>query len=942
MMNIAEMLKPLTFQDENSNRQGRILHIILWSLLFLAITYLIFSLIFSPQTAAQDLIISGVGILVNIFLLVLLRQGHLHLASILQVACFWSLFTVIAFSLDGILGPAYMMGYILVILVAGILLGGPGALVMTILSLLSGLALVYFQENELLPFRTIPNITGLWIASAFIFPMCAILQYLAAQALRRAVSRSQESENEYRRILDSIQDAYYRSDLQGRLVMASPSFLDLFGYNEMDEILGQNLADHYYPDPADREKFLQAMEANQEVRNYFETLKRRDGSLITVSTASHYINDSQGKRVGIEGIIRDVTELMFVEKQRRESEAAYRILFEENPLAAIVTDYSGICVDVNPTLCTIFGVSREEIVGTSVFDLGVIPEKELKKLFELGLEQGGLLKQHEVVLNLKKDRAVHVLISSKPIIYHSEPHILAIFNDITRRVEAEKALRESETRFRSLSDATLEGVMVHRKGVILDVNRKFAEIFGYENPEELIGKNGYQFLLTPASGEEVNRRTRHNPDGVFEVEGVRKDGSIFPGETQSRDIHFRGEKARVVSMRDISLRKITEAELRRLNRALRTISKCNEALVRSGNQEDLLREICKTIVDVGEYQVACIKLVQKDGEDAYRSIFSFSYSSQAAQDGEHPALFDCWEQFSDSLHVMIADRQAVFLNRQDERQESTILDHLPEMFSSLAIIPLYFEDLVLGLLVIISSRADAFDAEETNLISDMAADLSYGLHAQLVRQERNDFLEKLEVTNRELAHSYDATLEGWSNALELRERETAGHSQRVVQLTQNIARELGIPEADLPYLRMGALLHDIGKMGIPDAILLKPGPLDEGEWITMRQHPQYAYDLLKGIPQLQPALEIPLFHHERWDGSGYPQKLAGENIPLSARIFAVVDVWDALISARPYRPAWNHEEALNYILDQSGKLFDPQVVKLFKKIIEQQRNSMIT
>ncbi len=913
-----------------------ILFYILSSLLVLTFTYLVFSLILSPQTAGEDLIISGVGSLVNIFLLILLRRGHLHLASVLQVASFWLMFTVIAFSLDGIVGPAYMMGYILVILIAGILLEGTGVVVITVLSLLSGLVLVYFQKNELLLFRSFHSIESYWIVSAFVFPMCAILHYLGAQSLRKAVSRSTESENKYRRILDSIQDAYYRCDIQGRLVMASPSFLDLFGYDSMDEILGQNLAENYYQDPAERDKFLQAMEEKQEVRNYVETLKRRDGSLITVSTVCHYIYNLQGNREGIEGIIRDVTDLMFVEEQRRESEAAYRVLFEQNPLAAIVTDFSGVCVDVNPRLCTLSGIPREEMLRKSVFELDILPEIELKKLFDFMLGQGGLLRQHEVVFNLKNGRTFHVILSSEPIILHSEPHILVIFNDITHRVEIEKELRESETRFRSLSDATLEGVMVHKKGLILDVNRQFAEIFGYENPEDLIGKNGYQFLLTPESGDEINRRTAQYPEGVFEVVGVRKDGSTFPGETQSRDILFRGENARVVSMRDISDRRIAEVELSRLNRALRTISKCNEALVRSGNQEDLLREICKTIVEVGEYQLACINLVQKDSADAYRAFFSYAYPDGAAQHEKQVDFSDCWEQFSDLLHTILTDRRALFLNRQDEQQATSILQHLSDRFSSLALMPLHYEDMVLGLLVIFSTRVEAFDKEEMDLIAEMAADLSYGLHAQYVRQERNDFLEKLEVTNRELAFSYDATLAGWSNALELRERETAGHSQRVVQFTLNIAEGLGIPEGDMKYLRMGALLHDIGKMGIPDAILLKPGPLDENEWITMRQHPLYAYELLKGIPHLQRALEIPRFHHERWDGGGYPQKLSGEKIPLAARIFAVVDVWDALISARPYRPAWSREEALNYILGQSGKQFDPRVVQLFKNVLEHQ------
>ncbi len=275
---------------------------------------------------------------------------------------------------------------------------------------------------------------------------------------------------------------------------------------------------------------------------------------------------------------------------------------------------------------------------------------------------------------------IHGIISTKPIIFHSQPHLLIIFNDITRRVEAEKELRESERRFRSLSDATLEGVMVHKDGVILDANRKFAEIFGYDNPEELIGKNGYQILLTSESSALAGDRTRHNPEGVFEVNGVRKDGTIFPGETQSREINFRGESARVVSMRDISQRKDAEAELRRLNRALRTISKCNEALVRSSNQEELLREICKTIVNVGEYQSASIVLVQNDGASHFLPIFSFAFPHQKTSELRGNAS-TVWDQYSDSLPSIMQDRQPVFLNRRSERESNPAYRQFPGYLS---------------------------------------------------------------------------------------------------------------------------------------------------------------------------------------------------------------------------------------------------------------------
>ena len=195
--------------------------------------------------------------------------------------------------------------------------------------------------------------------------------------------------------------------------------------------------------------------------------------------------------------------------------------------------------------------------------------------------------------------------------------------------------------------------------------------------------------------------------------------------------------------------------------------------------------------------------------------------------------------------------------------------------------------------------------------------------------DRKRVEEALKRSSQDLMLAYDATLQGWSNALELREHETAGHSRRVVELTLELAQTMGIGPADLVHIQRGALLHDIGKMGIPDNILLKPGPLNLEEWKVMRQHPIYAYNLLSRIPYLAPALDIPFAHHERWNGRGYPRGLKGEEIPLSARIFAVVDVWDALSNDRPYRSAWARAAVVSHLREQSGQHFDPNILEMF-------------
>jgi putative two-component system response regulator len=193
---------------------------------------------------------------------------------------------------------------------------------------------------------------------------------------------------------------------------------------------------------------------------------------------------------------------------------------------------------------------------------------------------------------------------------------------------------------------------------------------------------------------------------------------------------------------------------------------------------------------------------------------------------------------------------------------------------------------------------------------------------------------KLQAANKQLLAAYEATIEGWSHAMDLRDRETEGHSRRVANLTVELAQAVGMSEDGILHLRRGALLHDLGKIGVPDSILHKRATLTDQEWAIMRKHPQFAHDMLYPIEYLRPALDIPYSHHEKWDGTGYPRGVQGEEIPLAARLFAVIDVWDALISDRPYRPAWSETDALTYIRDQSGRHFDPKSVDLFFDVIK--------
>jgi len=280
------------------------------------------------------------------------------------------------------------------------------------------------------------------------------------------------------------------------------------------------------------------------------------------------------------------------------------------------------------------------------------------------------------------------------------------------------------------------------------------------------------------------------------------------------------------------------------------------------------------------------------------------------------------------------ERETVVIHNISENRGSFLRHHLflGEGFFSYYGVPLIAKGEVKGVMEIYLRSNRGVDAEWMDFLESLSGQAALAI-------DNASLFDSLQRSNLELGMAYETTLEGWSAALDLRDKETEGHTLRVTELTLKLAESMGLSEMERVHIRRGALLHDIGKMGIPDRILLKPDSLTSEEWEIMRQHPTYAFNLLSPITHLRPALDIPYCHHERWDGSGYPRGMKGEAIPLAARIFAVVDVYDALCSDRPYRPAWRREKALEYIQSLSGVQFDPKVVEVFLRVVGEAGNS---
>jgi len=355
---------------------------------------------------------------------------------------------------------------------------------------------------------------------------------------------------------------------------------------------------------------------------------------------------------------------------------------------------------------------------------------------------------------------------------------------------------------------------------------------------------------------------------------------------------------------------------------LKTLVDVGHVINSSLGSNQVLEQVMDSLIALVQAERGFLVLLEEHGEPRVR----------IARGVDHVNLEEQAFALSRTIvHRVIASGEPVLTTnaREDPRfgMEASIISY---QLRSILCVPMKLRDEIIGVMFVDNrehtGRFEESDQEMLLAFADQAAMAIYNARLFDELQAAN---ADLESANAELQIAYEATLQGWVRALDLRDRETEGHTQRVTALTQQLARKVGFNEEELVHIKHGALLHDIGKMGIPDGILLKPGGLTWKEREQMQQHPGLAYEMLSPIEFLKPAIDIPYCHHEKWDGSGYPRGLRGDQIPFPARIFSIVDVWDALTSIRPYHLPMISTEARQLIREQSGVHFDPQIVDVF-------------
>jgi len=660
-----------------------------------------------------------------------------------------------------------------------------------------------------------------------------------------------------------------------------------------------------------------------------------EGRAIGVMVVQHY-TDPEAYGVREQHILEFVSSQIATTIQRkqseqalRESEERYRTIIEQATEGMIIYDAASRRVlEANPAYQRLLGYTAAEMHELTLYDVSSHDRANIDGLIER------IRRERQLWLGDRKHRRkdgslVDVEVSSSMFNFRGQEALLVVVRDTTERHKAERELRESEERYRSLVSGMLDGVYRStHDGRFVDVNPAMLRLFGYTSREEMLSINIKQNLyFAPSERESLFLDTGQEKVDVFRMK--RKDNSEIWVEDHGHYVHDQAGNVLYHEgiLRDVTERIHAEREIARLLQesqqrlrhmeALRSIDLAIGSSIDLRTTLNILLSYVKSLLAVGAADILLFNRVMQTFEFSAGNGFR-TRLNEAAFRGASRAL---------AARVAL-ERRVVQVRDSDEVHADRELAALwkNEGFVAYTGVPLIAKGDLKGVLEIHHRSAFYPETHWMELLQNFSTQAAIAI-------ENAQLFNELQTANFDLSLAYDATIAGWSRALELRENEPPGRSQRVTDLTLSLAGAMGMRDADLIHARRGALLHDIGKMAVPDSILRKTGPLSEEEWGVMRMHPIHARELLTPIAYLRPALDIPCHHHEKWDGSGYPSGLKGEDIPLAARVFAVADVYYATTSDRFHRKRLSHEQALEYIKAESGKHFDPAVVGAFLRLL---------
>ncbi len=600
-----------------------------------------------------------------------------------------------------------------------------------------------------------------------------------------------------------------------------------------------------------------------------------------------------------------------------EGQKWWQHTFDSMDDSVSIHDLEGNIMKGNASLRRLLGMSEEELTGKKCYRIFHNKESHINGCPAMKCI---VSRKPEKIETFEPEVGRWLSISTAPIFKDGEViNVIHVVRDISERKEFEKNLQESEGRYRSVVETSADMIFITdgKTGKILDINRSASELMGYSK-DEIIGTVSGDRIVPFQKDEYKKEFEKLKETGKCSGEFIirRKDGEEMTVEVSGT---VSGNYLFVIA-KNITHRKRTEdliqLQFSRLN-VLHSIEKAvNSSLDLRATFDHLVEQVTTQLgIDAAavlilnrhtqmlEYMVS--KGFRSSALKHTRLKFGEGYGGSAAKERRTITVSD------------LGKEPGAFSNSKDFTTEG---------FITYFAVPLVAKGEVKGVMELFHRLHMDAEPDWLEFLETIADQVSIAI-------DNAALFNDLQSSRNELISAYDSTIVGWSHAMDMRDKETEGHSQRVTEITLRIAEDMGMKDEELVHVKWGALLHDIGKMGVPDRILLKPDELTGEEWEIMKCHTDYARDMLQGIDYLKSSIDIPYCHHEKWDGTGYPRGLKGNEIPLAARMFAIADVWDALCSDRPYRPAWPVDKVIEHIRSLSGTHFDPEVAEIFLRMV---------
>ncbi len=732
--------------------------------------------------------------------------------------------------------------------------------------------------------------------------------------VRREQAALRDSEKKFRYLFFNNPQPMWVYDLQTlKFLEVNHAAIEKYGYSR-PEFFGMSIADIRPQEDNARlaENVKKKRPSLQHSEDWRHVLK--DGSVINVDIVSHEL-EFGGRKAALV-IAQDITE-----RKQAEEQIRYQAnLLANVPDAIIAMDMQYNIQHWNAAAQTQYGWKAEEVLGHPMSNfiqneyVDDSFEEILKKISEDGFWKG------ELTQNRKSGERFPVLTTLSFIKDLNEMPIgyIAINRDISDRKFVEESLAASEAELRALFASMQDIVMViDKQGVYRKIAPTNLSLLS-QPPEELLGKKLMDVF--------PSQQAEHFLKIVQQVLETGQTSNVeYELTIEGRQVWFSTTISRMTAdntlwvARDITRRKLAEEKFELQIQRLNALHKIDKAISGSVDIRVTFEILLEEVVSQMRVDAVAIWLLNSTNYIltcvSNRGFRNRGINQMQLRLGEASAGRIALDR--SPIRISPISTNVHPFSNEGVRANEGFISYFGE--------PLIAKGKVVGVMELFNRSYIEPEKVWIDYLETLA-----GQAAIIINNA--ELFDGLYRANMELSIAYDETIVGWSKAMDLRDMETENHSQRVTELTLRLARALNIKESDLNQIKNGALLHDIGKIGVPDSILNKPGPLTDEEWLIMRKHPDFAFQMISPINYLKPALDIPYCHHEKWDGTGYPRGLKGDQIPLAARLFAVIDVWDALISDRAYRKAWDQHKALQYIQDQSGKHFDPRVVEAFLKM----------